>query len=78
MHRIGLCVAIWETGEWPEEWTFSTLIPLPKKFDLKKCENYRTMFWFPMQARSFFGSYWAEFRQGMGTRDKGRVQLASD
>ena len=33
MHRI--CVAIWETGEWPEEWTFSTFIPLPKKGDLK-------------------------------------------
>jgi len=38
MHRK--CVAIWETGEWPEEWTFSTFIPLPKKGDLKKCENY--------------------------------------
>jgi len=33
MHRI--CVAIWETGEWPEELTFSTFIPLPKKGDLK-------------------------------------------
>jgi len=33
MHRI--CVAIWETGEWPEEWTFSTFILLPKKGDLK-------------------------------------------
>ena len=33
MHRI--CVAIWETGEWPEDWTFSTFIPLPKKGDLK-------------------------------------------
>ena len=31
------CVAIWETGEWPEEWTFSTFIPLPKKGDLKQC-----------------------------------------
>ena len=41
MHRI--CVAIWETGEWPEEWTFSTFIPFPKKGDLKQCENYRTV-----------------------------------
>jgi len=41
MHRI--CVAIWETGEWPEEWTFSTFIPLPKKGDLKQCLNYRTI-----------------------------------
>ena len=33
MHRI--CVAIWETGKWPEKWTFSMFIPLPKKGDLK-------------------------------------------
>jgi len=32
----------WETGEWPEEWTFSTFIPLSKKGDLKQCANYRT------------------------------------
>jgi len=41
MHRI--CVAIYETGEWPEGWTFSTYIPLPKKGDLRQCENYRTI-----------------------------------
>jgi len=41
MHII--CVAIWETGEWPEEWTFSTFIPFPKKGDLKQCTNYRTI-----------------------------------
>ena len=41
MHRT--CVAIWETGEWPEEWTFSTFIPLPKKGDLKQCANYSTI-----------------------------------
>ena len=54
----GIGVAILETGEWPEEWTFSTFIPLPKKGDLKRCENYRTIAWFPMQARSFSASYW--------------------
>ena len=41
MHII--CVAIWETGEWPEEWTFSAFITLSKKSDLKKCENYTTI-----------------------------------
>jgi len=55
MHRI--CVVIWETGEWPEEWTFSTFIPLPKKGDLKQCANYRTIA-LVSHARSFFGSYW--------------------
>ena len=41
MHRIS--VVIWKTGEWPEEWTFSTFIPLPKKGDLEQCANYRTI-----------------------------------
>ena len=36
-------MANWESGEWPEEWTFSTFIPLPKKGDLKHCANYRTI-----------------------------------
>jgi len=35
-----ICVAIWETREWPKEWTFSTFIPLRKKGDLKQCANY--------------------------------------
>jgi len=39
MHRI--CVVIWETGEWPEEWMFSMFIPLLKKGDLKQCANCR-------------------------------------
>ena len=41
LHRI--CVAIWETGGGPEEWTIFTFIPLPKKGDLKQCTNYRTI-----------------------------------
>jgi len=36
-------VAIWKTGEWPEEWTFSTFIPLAEKGGLKQCANYRTI-----------------------------------
>jgi len=36
-------MCIWETGAWPEEWTYSTFIPLPKKRDLKQCVNYRTI-----------------------------------
>ena len=43
MHRIHVYATIWETGEWPEEWTFSTFIPLPKEGDLKECANYRTI-----------------------------------
>jgi len=44
---LALCpdyrVAIWETGEWLEKWTFFMFIPLPQKSDLKQCANYRTI-----------------------------------
>ena len=56
MHRI--CVAIWETGEWPEEWTFSTFVPLPKKGILNSVQITEQLLLSPTQARSFFGSYW--------------------
>ena len=83
MHRI--CVAIWETGEWPEEWTFSTFIPLPKKDDLKQCANYRTIALVSHASKILLriilkrirvktetesADGQAEFRQGRGTRDQ--------
>ena len=83
MHRI--CVAIWETGEWPEEWTFSTFIPLPKKSDLKQCANYRTIALVSHASKILLRIIFerirvkteteivdeqAGFRQGRGTRDQ--------
>ena len=35
------CQKIWETKGWPKEWTQSLIIPLPKKGNLKQCQNYR-------------------------------------
>jgi len=83
MHKI--CVAIWETGEWPEEWTFSTIIPLPKKCDLKQCANYRTTALVShaskillriilertrVKTETEIADEQAGFRQGRGTRDQ--------
>ena len=34
---------IWETKEWLKEWTQSLIIPLPKKGNLKQCQNYHTI-----------------------------------
>ena len=83
MHRI--CVAIWETGEWPEEWTFSTFIPLPKKGDLKQCASYRTIALVShaskillriilerirVKTETEIADEQAGFRQGRGTRDQ--------
>jgi len=36
-------VEVWESGYWPEEWTHSVFIPLPKKGGLLQCSNYRTI-----------------------------------
>ena len=32
-----------ETKEWPKEWTQLLVIPLPRKGNLKQCENYLTI-----------------------------------
>ena len=36
-----ICNRIWRTGEWPTPWTQSLIIALPKKGNLKLCQNYR-------------------------------------
>ena len=38
-----LCQKIWDEKRWPKEWTQSLMIPLPKKGNLKQCQNYRTI-----------------------------------
>ena len=34
---------IWQTGEWPNPWTQSLVITLPKKGNLQQCQNYHTI-----------------------------------
>ena len=41
VHR--LCNMIWHEEQWPEEWTRSILITIPKKGDRLECANYRTI-----------------------------------
>ena len=41
LHTI--CQKIWQTGEWPTQWTQSLVITLPKKGNLQQCNNYRTI-----------------------------------
>ena len=38
-----ICQKIWEHKKWPKEWTQSLIIPLPKKGNIKQCQNYRTI-----------------------------------
>ncbi|KAL8610857.1 hypothetical protein ACOMHN_056712 [Nucella lapillus] len=37
-----ICPRIWDTKQWPAEWTQSLIIPIPKKDNLKH-QNYRTI-----------------------------------
>ena len=41
LHSIGQ--QIWKTRQWPQDWTRSIFIPIPKKGNAKKCSNYRTI-----------------------------------
>jgi len=83
MHRI--CIALWETGDWPEDWANSIFIPIPKKGDMGKCENYRTialvshaskiilrviMERMRRKTESELSDEQAGFRRGRGTRDQ--------
>ena len=40
---LKLCNRIWSTKEWPDDWTKSLLITLPKKGDTRECKNNRTI-----------------------------------
>ena len=41
LHR--LCISIWETCHWPEDWKIQEFVVLFKSGDSKLCSNYRTM-----------------------------------
>ena len=38
-----ICDKIWQTGEWPTPWTRALVITLPKKGNLQRYQNYRTI-----------------------------------
>ena len=40
---LKICNTTFKTGEWPMKWTESIVIPLPKKGNIRKCENNRTI-----------------------------------
>ena len=41
LHSI--CLQIWKTQQWPQDWKRSTFIPIPKKGNAKECSNYYTI-----------------------------------
>ena len=41
MHSI--CLQIWKTQQWPQDWKRSAFIPIQKKGNAKECSNYCTI-----------------------------------
>ena len=78
-----LCLHIWKTEQWPQDWKRLILIPIPKKGSTKECANHQ-LYWSPMLVRSYLKScarlqhyvnqelpdVQAEFRKERGTRDQ--------
>ena len=40
---VELCMEIYNTGKWPEDFTKSIMIPIPKKANAVDCADYRTI-----------------------------------
>ena len=38
-----LCLQIWKTQQWPQDWKMSVFITIPKKGNAKECSNYHTI-----------------------------------
>ena len=38
-----ICQQIWKTQQWPQDWKWSIVIPIPKKGNAKECSNYCTI-----------------------------------
>ena len=41
LHSI--CLQIWKTQQWPQDWKRLVFIPVPKKGNAKECSNYHTI-----------------------------------
>ena len=41
LHSI--CLQIWKTQQWPQDWKRSVFIPIPNKGNAKECSNYHTI-----------------------------------
>jgi len=81
---VDLCMEVYVTGIWPEDFTKSVMIPIPKKANAMDCANYRTISLIPhaskillkiltnriqSKADMMLGKTQFGFRKGCGTRE---------
>ena len=82
---LSICQQIWKTQQWPEDWTRSVFIPIPKKGNAKECSSYWTTALISHASKVMFkilqarlqqymnhelSDVQAGFRKGRGTRDQ--------
>ena len=80
-----LCLHIWKTEQWPQDWKRLILIPIPKKGSTKECTNHQTVILISHSSKVILKilharlqhyvnqelpDIQAEFRKGRGTRDQ--------
>lgn len=81
---IQLCQQIYQEGCWPEEFTKTVMVPIPKKSNATDCADFRTISLIPHVSKillriltrriegkvgAFIGRSQFGFRKGVGTRD---------
>ena len=80
-----ICLKIWKTQQWPQDWKRSVFIPIPKKANAKEYSNYRTIAVISHSSKVMLkilqaslqqyvnhelSDIRAGFRKGRGTRDQ--------
>ena len=83
LHSI--CQQIWKTQQWPQDWTQSVFIQIPKKGNAKECPNHHTTALISHASKVMLKTLQAKlqqymnqelsdvqagFRKGRGTRDQ--------
>jgi hypothetical protein len=81
---VELCQQMYRQGVWPEEFTKTVMIPLPKKVNATECSDYRTISLIPHaskillkiltqriagKAKEYISKTQFGFRKGLGTRE---------
>ena len=90
LHTI--CLQIWKTQQWPQDWKRSVFIPIPKKGKGKECSNYHTTAVISHTSKAMLNILQVRlqqyvnrelpeiqdgFRKGRGTRDQIATSIGS-
>ena len=63
LHSI--CQQIWKTQQWPQDWSRSVFIPVPRKGNAKECLNYHTIVLISQASKVMFKIFQARLQQYM-------------